>query len=60
VVLSLFSPKKSKHLPQAEFEAEEADRIRVGRVISRSHPVKTMFMGVITQPNPERNFSGVM
>jgi len=45
--------KKTKHLPQAEFKAEATDRIRVRRVISRSHPVKTMFMGVINQPNPE-------
>jgi hypothetical protein len=49
--------KKSEHWPQAEIEAEGADRIRVRRVISQSHLVKTMFMGVITQPNAERNFS---
>ena len=60
----LFSrQKKSKHFPRAEFEAEGADRIRVRRIISRGHPVKTMLMGVITQPNSEnseRNFSGVI
>jgi len=52
--------KTSKYLPRAEFEAEGADRIRVRRVISRSYPVKTMFMGVIAQPNAERNFSGLV
>jgi hypothetical protein len=52
--------KKSKHLPRAEFEAEGADRIRVRRVLSQSHPVKTMVMGVITQLNAERNFKGLV
>jgi len=52
--------KTSKYLPRAEFETEGADRIRVRRVISRSYPVKTMFMGVIAQPIAERNFSGLL
>jgi hypothetical protein len=52
--------KKSKHLPRAEFEEEGADRMRVRRVISRRHPVKTMFMGVITQPQQENNFNGLL
>ena len=52
--------KKSKHLPRAEFEEEGADRMRVRRVISRRHPVKTMFMGVITQPQRENNFNGLL
>jgi hypothetical protein len=47
-----------KFLPRAEFEPEGAERIRVRRVISRRHPVKTMFMGVITEPIPEQNFDG--
>jgi hypothetical protein len=60
-VVYLFSHRiKSKYLPRADFEAEGADRIRVRRVISRSRLVKTMFMGVITQPNVERNFSGLV
>jgi hypothetical protein len=56
VVLTLLSPQKNQ---KANFEAEGAGRIRV-RVVSRSHPVKTMFMGVITQPNEERNVSGLV
>jgi hypothetical protein len=44
-------------LPQAEFEAEGTDRIRVRRVLIWSRMVKTMVMGVITQPNAERNFN---
>jgi hypothetical protein len=52
--------KKSKHLPRAEFEPEEADKIRVRRVINKSHPVKTMFMGLITKPIPEQNFNGAI
>jgi hypothetical protein len=50
--------KKSKHLPRADFEEEGADRLRVRRVISRSHPVKTMFMGVLTSPVAEQNLMG--
>ncbi len=36
--------KKIKHLPRSNFEEEGADRIRVKRVTSRSHPIKVMFM----------------
>ncbi len=49
---------KIKHLPRAEFEEEGADRIQVRRVISRRNPVKTMFMGVVFQPQPEHNVDG--
>ncbi len=52
--------KKSKHLPRADFEGEGADRLRIRRVISRSHPIKTMFMGVLTSPIPEQNFNGLL
>jgi hypothetical protein len=52
--------KTSKYLSRAEFEAEGADRIRVRQVISRSYSVRTMFMGVIAQPNVERNFRGLV
>jgi len=44
-----------KYLPRA---AEGADRMKVRRVISRRHPVKTMFMGVITKPITEQIFDG--
>ena len=50
--------KKSKHLPLGPFEPAGSDRIQPSRVIHRQHPVKTMFMGVITKPIPERNFDG--
>jgi hypothetical protein len=29
-------------------------------VINKNHPVKTMFMGAITKPTPERNFNGTI
>ncbi len=47
-----------KHIPQAHFEEEEADRIWVRRVVSRLHPIKSMFMGVVFKPQPEHNFDG--
>ncbi len=50
--------KKMKHLPRAPFEEQGADRVQVRRVISRSNPIKTMFMGVVFPPNPEHNFDG--
>jgi hypothetical protein len=34
--------------------------VRIQRVISQSHPIKTMFMGVITQPNEEQNSNGLV
>ncbi len=36
------------------------DRIRVRHVISRAHPVKTMYMGVLTKPVAEENFNGLL
>jgi hypothetical protein len=50
--------KKMKHLPRAGFEEEGADKIWVRSVISRRNPVKTMFVGVVFQPQPEHNFNG--
>jgi hypothetical protein len=32
--------------------------VQVRRVISRSNPIKTMFMGVVFPPNPEQNLDG--
>jgi hypothetical protein len=60
VDLLLLKEEKQKYLPRAAFKEEEVDRVRVRRVVSRSHPVKTMFMGVLTNPIPERNFIGVL
>ena len=34
-----------KDLPRADFETEGIDRIKAKKVISRRHPIKTMFMG---------------
>jgi hypothetical protein len=48
--------KKMKYLPRAPFEEQGVDRVQVRRVISRSYPVKVMFMGVVLPPNPEHNF----
>jgi len=50
--------EKKKHLPGSDFEEEGTDRVCVRRVISRTNPVKTMFMGVVFPPNPEHNFDG--
>ncbi len=50
--------KKMNHLPRAGFEEEGAARIQVRRVVSRRNPFKTMFMGVVFQPQPEHNFDG--
>jgi hypothetical protein len=60
VVLLLLKEEKQKYLPRAAFEEEGADRVRVTRVISRSHQVKTIFMCVLTTPIPERNFNSVL
>jgi hypothetical protein len=55
----LFSHRKQlKHLPRAPFEEEGIDNLRPRKVISRCHPVKTMFMGIVTAPLDEHNFSG--
>jgi hypothetical protein len=58
MVLPKFKKKRAKHLPWAAFEAVGADRIRVRRVINRSHPIKTMFIGVLTCPIPEQTSKG--
>jgi hypothetical protein len=47
-----------KHLPRAPFEEQGVDRVQVRRVISRSNPIKILFMGVAFPPNPEHNFDG--
>jgi hypothetical protein len=61
VVLPLLKKEEIQvPIPRAVFEAEGVDRVRSRRVISRQHPIKTMFMGVITQPNEEHDFSGVV
>ncbi len=52
--------KKQKHLPRAPFDPEGADRMRIRRIISRRYPVKTMFMGVITTPQEQHNFNGLV
>jgi hypothetical protein len=46
-----------KQLPRAGFEEDGADRIQIGRVISRRNPVKTMFMGVVSQPQSKNNLN---
>jgi hypothetical protein len=58
--LYLFSCcKKSKHLPQAEFEAEGTDRIRVRRAISKSHLVSTIFLGCNHPNQPSKKLNWV-
>ncbi len=48
--------KLVKHLRRAEFEEDGVNRIRIRRVMNKLHPVKTMFMGIITAPVPEHDF----
>jgi hypothetical protein len=47
-----------KHLPCASFEEEGADKLQVQQEISRQHPTKVMFMGVVGKPNNQHNFDG--
>jgi hypothetical protein len=42
--------KLLKHMPQAPFEAEGIGCLRPRKVISRCHPIKTMFMGITAAP----------
>jgi hypothetical protein len=48
--------EKIKHLPRADFEDEGADRVCARCIISRSNPIRTVFMGLVFPPNPEHNF----
>jgi hypothetical protein len=52
------TPLELKNLTRAGFEEEGADRILIRREISRRNPVKTMFMGVVFQAQPEHEFDG--
>ena len=47
-----------KYLPKANFEAEGADKLKVRKVISRRHSLKTMFITVVSAPNEEHDFDG--
>ncbi len=49
-----------QHLPRANFENEGVDQPHVQRVISCLHPMKTIFLAVVTRPNEEQNFDGKM
>ena len=50
--------KQYKYLPLGNHEEAGTDRIRVRRVIHKSHPAKCMFMAAVTKPNEEHRFSG--
>jgi hypothetical protein len=50
--------KKMKYLPRQPFEAEGSDRLHARKVISRRHGLKTMFIGVVGNPNEEQGFNG--
>ena len=45
-------------MPCAASEEEGADRVIAKKVISRHHPVKTMFMAAIIKPLEQYNFNG--
>jgi hypothetical protein len=45
-------------MPRAAFEEKGVDWVKAKKVISRCHPVKTMFMAAITKPVKQYNFDG--
>ncbi len=52
------SKEKNETAPKGRFEEDRADRIQARRIISRRNPVKTMFMGVVSQPQSKNNLNG--
>jgi hypothetical protein len=55
----LWSRREKNETPTKScFEEEEIHRVCVRRVILQTNPVKTMFMGVSSPPNPEHKFDG--
>jgi len=45
-------------MPRQPFEREECDRLKVRKVVSRRHSLKTMFIGVVTDPDEQNVFDG--
>jgi len=57
--MELYSRRKLlKFLLRAMFEADGVERLQIRKVISRRHPIKVMFMGVVTMPDEGRDFDG--
>ena len=50
--------RKIKKLPLGEAEVPGCDFIPSPKMRSRRFPVKSMFMGVVANPNPEKGFDG--
>jgi hypothetical protein len=50
--------KKYKDLGLQHGEEAGADELPIRRVVSRQHPTKVMFMGIIAKPNMEHGFDG--
>jgi hypothetical protein len=42
--------RQLKHLPKAPWEEEGVDRLVRPRIVSRRHPVKVMYLGVVARP----------
>ena len=49
---------KVKKLPLGPHEVEGADAIEMPKTQSQRFPVKSMFMGVVGKPRPDKNFDG--
>ena len=47
-----------KVLPKNDFELDNVEIARKGKMLSRRFPIKTMFMGVVGRPIPHREFDG--
>ena len=50
--------RKIKRLPLGDGEAPGIDFVPSPKMRSRRFPVKSMFMGVVAKPQPDRGFSG--
>jgi hypothetical protein len=50
--------RKIKHLPRAPWEEEGIDKISRPRVVSRRHPIKVMYMGIVARPRELLGFDG--
>ena len=50
--------RRLKHLPKAPWEEEGIDRLVRPRIVSRRHPVKVMYLGVVARPRENFDFDG--
>lgn len=55
---SILLPERKKEKILKGWDKTEAPKYQKPRIRSRRHPVKVMFLGVATCPQPEYNFDG--